>query len=193
MDALALLEIASIARGYRALDALVKESPVTVVEANLVEPGKFLVLYGGGVAEVEAAHRVGREVADGDLLDEVLLPGVDPRIWKGIAGAVDLGEPDTVGIVEGLSVATVLDAADRSLKNAMVELMGLRIQPGLGGKSFYVVKGEQYDVEAALEVGAATLAARERLVRVERIARPHPDFVRHVLRRAPFGGGDGAR
>lgn len=192
MDALALLELASIARGYRVLDALVKESPVTVVEANLVEPGKFLVLYGGGVAEVEAAHRVGREVAEGDLLDEVLLPGVDPRVWRGIAGEVDLGEPDTVGIVEGSAVATVLDAVDRSLKHAAVELMGLRLQPALGGKAFYVVKGEQPDVEAALEVGAAVLGARSRLVRVERIARPHPDFLRHVLREAPFGGGRGA-
>ena len=120
MDALALLEIGSIARGYRTLDALLKESPVRVVEANLVEPGKYLILYGGGVAEVEAAHRVGKEVAAECLVDDVFLPGVDPRIWGGIAGTVSRGEFDTVGIVEGSSIATVLDACDRALKNAAV-------------------------------------------------------------------------
>lgn len=190
-DALALLELASVARGYRVLDAMVKESPIHVVEANLVEPGKFLILYGGGVAEVEAAHRVGREGAEGDLLDAVLLPYVHPRVWAGLYGLLDLADPDTVGIVEGTAVAGVLEACDRSLKDAEVALMGLRVQPALGGKAFYVVKGSQPDVDAAIEAGTAVLGGR--LVRAERIARPHPDFLAHVLRRSPFGGGDGAR
>lgn len=187
MDALALLEITSVARGYRALDALVKESPVTVVEANLVEPGRFLILYGGGVAEVESAHVVGRALADRDLHDEILLPGVDPRIWPAIAGVFDTGDFDTVGIVEGSSIAGVLEACDRAIKNAAVSLTGLRIERGLGGKGFFVVDGEQFDVEAAVEAATAALAARNRLVRAEMIARPHPDFLAHVLRPAPFG------
>lgn len=187
LDALALLEIASIAVGYRALDLLVKESPVRVVEANLVEPGKFLILFGGGVAEVEAAMRVGRAAAGPLLLDEVLLPGVDPRIWGGVSGVPFAGGVDTIGIIEGSAVATVIDACDRSLKNAGVTLAGLRISRALGGKAFYVVEGEQYDVEAAIEVGVACLSARDRLVRAELIPRPHPDFLAHLLRPPPFG------
>jgi len=187
MDALALLELDSIARGYRVLDALVKESPVVVVEANLVEPGRYLILYGGGVAEVEAAHKVGAEVAAECLMDQVLLPGVDPRVWSGLGGSRREGAFDTVGIVEGSSIASVLAACDAALKNAFVELTGLRIERALGGKGFFVVDGQQFDVEAALEVGAAALSARERLVRAELVARPHPEFLAHVLRQAPFG------
>ena len=52
-DALALLAYDSVATGLSALDTLVKEAPVTVLEANLVEPGRFLILFVGGVAEAE--------------------------------------------------------------------------------------------------------------------------------------------
>ena len=188
LDALALLELDSIARGYRVLDALVKESPVTVVNANVVEPGKFLILFGGGVAEVDAAWAVGVDTAGDTLVDKVFLPGVHPRIWTALAGETTRGAIDTIGVIEAGSVAGVIEAADRSLKDAAVTLLGLRISPGLGGKGYYVVDGQQYDVEAAIEAGSAVLDARGKLVRAERIARPHPDVLAHLLRPAPFGG-----
>ena len=43
-DALALVELDSIARGYKVVDALVKKAPVHLLEVNLVEPGKCLIL-----------------------------------------------------------------------------------------------------------------------------------------------------
>ncbi len=168
------------------LDALVKEAPITVVEGNVVEPGKFLVLFGGGVGEVDAAYRVGLEIAAEDLLDRVMLPLVDPRVWSGLGGVVHVGDPDTIGVIEGSSVAAVIEACDRCLKMADVALCGLRVTPGLGGKAWFVVSGLQHDVDAAIEVGATLLSSRERLVRTERIGRPHPEFVGWILRPAPF-------
>ena len=188
MDALALLELDSVARGYRVLDALVKEAPVTVVQANLVEPGKFLILFGGGVGEVDSAYKVGREAAEGHLADEVRLPYVDPRVWTGLRGTESVTDPDCIGVIEGRSVAGVIEACDASLKMADVGLCGLRVVVGLGGKAFYVVHGPQHDVEAAIDAGAAVLTRRGKLLCTERIARPHPEFVTHVLRPAPFGG-----
>lgn len=188
MDALALLEVESIARGYRALDALVKEAPVRVVHANVVEPGKFLILFGGGVAEVEASHRVGTDLAAECLLDQVLIPFVRPEVWRGLGGATATGELDTVGIVEGRSIARTLDAADQALKQADVSLCGLRVTPGLGGKGYFVFEGLQHDVEAGIAAAVATLG--DRLVRAETIARPHPEFLAWVLQPAPFAPTD---
>ncbi len=188
MDALALLELDSIARGYRVLDAMVKESPISVVQANVVEPGKYLILFGGGVAEVDAAWRVGVEVAACALVDKVMLPGVHPRIWTALVGQVERRDADTIGVIEGASVAGVIEAADQSLKMADVALLGLRFAPAMGGKGYYVVDGTQDSVEAAIEVGTHALNARNKLVRAERIARPHPDFLAQILRPAPFGG-----
>lgn len=190
MDALALLELDSIARGYRVLDAMVKESPVTIVEANLVEPGKYLILFGGGVAEVEAAYARGLEVGVECVLDKVLLPYVHPHVWDRLAGRerVDAA-PDALGIVEGTSVAAVIEAGDRAVKMADVALNALRIAPALGGKGYFVVSGLQHDVEAAVAAGVEALSARGRLCRAETVPRAHPEFVAHVLRPAPFGAG----
>ena len=188
MDCLALLELDSVARGYRALDGLVKESPVTVVHANLVEPGKYLILFGGGVAECEAAFRVGKDIAADALLDNVFLPLVHGAVWPALRGEQAFIEPDCVGVIEGRSVAGVIEACDRSLKSADVGLCGLRVVAGLGGKAFYVVHGLQHDVEAAIEAGVGVLTERGTLHRAERIARPHPDFLAQVLVAAPFGG-----
>jgi len=188
LDALALLELGSVARGYRVLDWMVKEAPVTIVEANLIEPGKYLILFGGGVAEVGESFDEGVRLADGVLLDKLLLPFAHPRLWACLGGQESLGNADCVGIVEGSAVASVIAAADRSAKEADIHLAGLRLSPALGGKAYYVVTGEQHAVEAAIEAGRAVLGPAGRLVDTQIIPRAHAEFLPWVLRPAPFGG-----
>lgn len=185
-DALGLLEINSIARGYKVVDALVKKSPVLLLEANVVEPGKFLVLFSASVAEVEEAFKEAMEVAGDSCIDHLFLPLVHASILSGLAGDIALDDPDTVGIVEGKVVSSTLRACDRALKDADVTLAGLRIAPGLGGKAYFVVHGQQHDVEASLERAHSVLSETDQLMRIECIAAPHPDFLEMVLRPAPF-------
>lgn len=187
VEALALLELCSLARGLRCLDALVKKAPVTVLEANLIEPGRFLILFAGGVAEVEESYAEAAAVGAGDVVDRMLLFDAHPDLVAGLRGAEQLAsadEMDCLGVIEGRRVASTLRACDRSLKDAYVTLAGLRITGGLGGKAYYLVYGAQHDVEAALEVGAAQLG--EHLCRAERIARPHEEMVAWLLRPTPF-------
>lgn len=179
-----MVELDSIARGYRVVDAMVKRSPVEVLEANVVEPGKYLVLFAGGVAEVDEAFAAAVEVGDAHLVDTLVLPMVHGAIVPALRGFVNCKEPDTIGVIEGISVSTTLHACDRTLKDADVVLAGLRLTPGLGGKAYFVVHGEQSDVEAAAD--AATAVLGERKVGVEVIPRPHEDFLATLLRPAPF-------
>lgn len=186
-DALALLELDSVARGLRALDALIKQAPVQMLEANLIEPGRYLILFSGGVAEVEESFRMAREVGNESVVDKMLLPQVHPGVLDGLQGLEDVrsaDEMDTLGVVEGAHVAGTLLACDRSLKDAQVRLSGIRVCGGLGGKAYYLVFGPQHDVEVAVEVGAAQLG--DRLHRTEVIPRPHSEMVEWLLRRAPF-------
>lgn len=186
-DALALVEVDSVARGLRCLDALVKRAPVSVLEANLIEPGRFLLLFTGGVAEVDESYAEAIAAGEGCVVDRLFLANAHRGVLSGLRGHQDLrsaDEMDTLGVVEGRRVASTLQAVDRSLKDAHVSLAGLRVAGGLGGRAYYVVFGAQHDVEAALDVGATALG--ENLHRVERIARPHPDMVRWLLRPAPF-------
>lgn len=185
-DALALIELDSVARGYRAVDALVKRSPVDLLEANLVEPGKFLILLAGGVAEVEEALDAALTVGDDAVLDKLMLPYVHEAIVPGLRGEQVQIYPDTIGVVEGRTVASVLHACDQALKNADVKLTGLRITPALGGRAFFVVQGLQSDVEASLDTARTLLEAHGTLHRTELIPRPHLEFLAVLLRPAPF-------
>jgi len=188
-DALALLEVDAVATGLRTLDALVKRAPVHVLEANLVEPGRFLILFDGGVAEVEEAFDAAVEQAADGLKGKMLLPFAHEALLVGLRGhevRVSADDYDTLGVIEGSGVAATLEACDRALKEALVSLTGIRVAGGLGGRAFFVVHGEQHDVEAAVEAGERVLKAHDRFHRVECIARPHPDMVPWLLRPAPF-------
>ncbi len=183
---LAMVELDSIARGYRVVDALVKRSPVRMLEANVVEPGKFLVLFAGGVGEVEEAFFAATEVGGERIIDRLLLQQAHDAIVPGLGGHIDAEEPDTLGVVEGTTISSVLEACDRALKDADVRLAGLRVVTGLGGKAYFVVHGVQHDVEAALQVAGAVLEGRDTLLELQCIPRPHEDFVDLLLRPPPF-------
>jgi microcompartment protein CcmL/EutN len=109
---------------------------------------------------------------------------VHDAIIPGLGGSVDADEPDTLGVVEGRTIATTLVACDAALKEASVRLAGLRVVTGLGGKAYFVVHGSHSDVEAALEASAAKLG--DALVELQCIPVPHEDFIDVLLRPPPF-------
>jgi microcompartment protein CcmL/EutN len=160
--ALALLELDSIAVGIAAGDAMAKRSPVDVLHAGTVHPGRYLVLVGGAVADVEEALAAGCEVGEGSVLDVVLLPGVDPQVVDALRGVRRAGEGEALGIVEAATVASVIDAADAGVKGAQVRIMELRIADDLGGKAYVLFDGRVSDVEAAVEHGLHRASSAER-------------------------------
>jgi microcompartment protein CcmL/EutN len=185
-DALALIELDSVASGLAALDTMVKQAPIEVLEANLVEPGKFLILYTGGVAEVGESHQ---RVMDGfaeRIHSEMLLPMVHGGLVDGLRGVEHGSVKDALGVIEGTDVASTLLSADAALKGADVELVGIRVAIGLGGRAYYLVSGAQHDVQASIDAATAVLEPRGRLHRTELIARPHAEMVVWLLRPAPF-------
>ena len=57
--ALALIEFDSIAAGIEAGDAMAKKAPIAQIVAGTVQPGKYLVLVSGAVADVEESLGAG--------------------------------------------------------------------------------------------------------------------------------------
>jgi microcompartment protein CcmL/EutN len=127
------------------------------------------------------------ELAGEVLLDKLLLPFAHPRVWACLAGSESLANADCVGIIEGTAVASVIEAADHTAKEAEVHLAGLRLTPGLGGRAYYVITGAQHAVEAGVAAGRDLLGPRGRLLDTQIIPRAHAEFLPWVLRRAPFG------
>jgi microcompartment protein CcmL/EutN len=181
-EALALVEIASLARGLVCADAAVKRAQVELLACEAVTPGKYLLLFGGGVAEVGEALAAAEEIAGAQKLDRLWLPQAHPQLLPAVrAGSAGLPakakehEGASVGVVELLTVAAALRAADAACKAARVELQLLHLARGIGGKAWFVLRGELPDVEAAV-LAAQTIAGEGMVAGAEIIARPHADL-----------------
>ena len=187
--ALALLEFHSIAAGIEAGDAMVKRAPVERIRAGTIQPGYYLVLVTGEVADVVEAVDAG-VMAGGDALrDRLLLPNVHPGVVAALSGARAPGDDTTVadalGIVETANVAAAIRAADAGLKGAEVRLNQLRLGDGLGGKGLAIFAGVVSDVEAAVALGGDAVAAQvvQRVV----IAQLHGEMWDNVNGSGRFG------
>jgi len=173
--ALGLVETTSIARGLVVADAMVKKAPVELVLARPVSPGKHLVLVSGAVADVGEAMVIGVETAAHTLVDRLELAQVAEELMRALRRE-STAPAGSVGIFETFSVGSALLAADAACKAAEVTLAELRLADGLGGKAYFVLSGEQADVEAALAAAERITPTGLMLAR-ELIARPHDDLV----------------
>jgi microcompartment protein CcmL/EutN len=174
--ALALIEFSSIATGIKAADAMVKRAPVDVIKSGTVQPGKYLVLIGGEVADVEESLEEGRAVGSTCLLDYVFLPQVHPEVVESIVGGRVPNPNDALGVIETTTVAASIHAADAGIKGAEVRLVEVRLADGLGGKGIVLFSGLVADVEAAVEIGIGILESPELLVRQVVIPQLHPEM-----------------
>lgn len=180
--AIALIEFSSIAGGIVAGDAMVKASPIGSVYAGTVHPGKYLVLVSGDTASVEEALAVGREVGGVTVLDTVFLPDIHPSVTDVVVSGNNaaMARHDALGIVETATVATILDAADAGVKAANVELAGIRLADGLGGKGYCLFSGVVAEVEAAVEAAVDRATPSGELLHDRVIPRLH-EAMRHNL------------
>jgi microcompartment protein CcmL/EutN len=173
-EALAVIETGSIARGFVVVDAVVKKAPVTVKVARPVSPGRFLLVFGGGVEVTLEGVEAARSVAGSDVVDELFLAGVHPGLLPAVDRAITPERGEAVGIVETTTVSAALLAADTALKAVDVTVLRMHLAIGVGGKGWFTLCGPVGDVDAALEAVRATVRP-DRLVASELIAQPHPE------------------
>jgi microcompartment protein CcmL/EutN len=177
--AVALLELESIARGMVVADAVLKRAHVKIHLAEAVTPGKYLLLFSGGVGEVEESLVAGVECAGALLLDRVFLPRVAEALVDGLDGRFATSD-GAVAIIETQTVASAIVSADSALKRADVVLSQLSLAKGIAGKGVYVLEGELHMVEAALSAVSASVEP-SLLIATELIHRPHLELRGPVL------------
>ncbi len=182
--ALALLEFGSIAAGIEAGDAMIKRAPIPLIQAGTVQPGHYLVLVTGTVADVEEAVDAGLTTGGAALRDQIFLPNVHPEVVTSLQGGRQVQEEDALGVVETHTVAAAIRAADAGRKGAEVHLIQLRLADGLGGKGLALFAGLVADVEAAVEIASG--AAGDQLMRQVVIPQLHPEM-RANVRTSRFG------
>jgi microcompartment protein CcmL/EutN len=182
--ALACVEVTSIARGVLLLDIMVKRAAVRLVHHGRHSNGKYIILISGQVADVEEAHRAALDASSGVILGEVMLPAAHDLLVSALNGNSATPGPDAILLVELLHVWSALEALDTVLKYVDATVVDLHLAAGIGGKGYFVIQGELYDMEAAQEAIAGRFASE--IIEMILIARPHEDMLSAVGHRSPF-------
>jgi microcompartment protein CcmL/EutN len=181
-----VIEISTIARGIVAADAGLKRSPAILLHSRAVSGGKHLVMFEGGVAEVQEAFDAALLIAGDLAIDRVQLPAADPQVWPMLEAPI--APPDwtndhaaeAVAIVETKTVCAAIAAADAACKIADVHVRDARFAVDLAGKAYFTLTGTLDAIEAAAR--AASDAAEQRVVGLEVIAQPSPDLRGRLFR-----------
>jgi microcompartment protein CcmL/EutN len=171
--ALALIDFSSIAIGIEAADAMIKRADIQILKAGTVQPGRYLVLIGGSVADVGESLTAGQEVGGDTVLDHIFLPHVHPEVVRAIGGGRVPDATDALGVVETATVPAAILAADAGIKGADVQLVEVRLADDLGGKGIVLYSGVVADVETAVEIGVNVLERPELVVRTVVIPQLH--------------------
>ena len=181
MYALGMVEVLSIPIGVLAGDAMLKAAQVSLVTAQTVCAGKYIVVISGDVAAVKASVEAGVEIAGNTLVNKLVIPNIDERVVSAIAGVSNIENVQAVGILESFSLASAIQAADTAVKSAEVELIEVRLGRGMGGKSFVVLTGAVAAVSAAVSAAESMEETEGMMAKSVVIPSPHRDIINTLL------------
>lgn len=176
-NAIGLIELTSIAKGYEVADALLKTAQVQMVFNRTICPGKFMVMVAGETAAVASSMEAGMEIGGETVVDSLLIPNVHPEVFPAISGTRVVTETGALGIIETFSVASIIEAADAAVKAANVQLLQIHLAMAIGGKGYVTMTGEVSAVTAAVQAGAEFIRTKGLLVNKVVIPQPRPEVL----------------
>ncbi len=181
MNSLGLIEMTSIAAGMHAADIMLKTSNVELILSRTICSGKYMVLIGGEVAEVQSAVDNASTSVDYAVIDTFVIPNVHPDIFPALSGHTTANQLEALGIIESFSVASLIEGADAAVKSATVKLIEIRLAMALGGKAFCTLTGEVAAVTSAVEAGAAKIGEKGLLVNKVVIPQPRKELMSEMI------------
>ena len=181
MNSIGLIEMTSIASGMYAADVMLKTSQVELILSRTICSGKYIVLIGGDVAEVQSAVDAAVKQVDFAVVDTFVIPHVHPDIFPALSGHSNVSLLESLGIIEAFSVASLIEGADAAVKAANVRIIEIRLAIALGGKAFCTLTGEVAAVTSAVESGAKVISDRGLLVNKIVIPQPRPELLSEMI------------
>ena len=173
-NSVGVVELSSIAVGYKIQDEMLKAASVELLLARTICSGKYLIVVGGNVSDVETAVETGLKMADEAIIDHLTVANVHESVFPALGQSVvlDADQIGALGVVETFSGTSVLAGADAAAKAARVTLFRIHIAMALGGKGLCLMTGTVADVTAGVRAAAAE--ARKRGLLVSEIVIPRP-------------------
>lgn len=186
VEVLGVEEFSDTAAGIEALDAVLKAAPISIVEVLTINPARFVILCTGDVASVQASLKSGRTVGIDSILDELIIENLHPAVLPALRATAIDDEWDALGIIEAYTITAGIEAADCAAKRAAVNVVEIRADNEMGGRSAMKMMGPLSEIEVAMDAARNAVEARARLVRSVVIPRPDPEMRRFY--RVPAGG-----
>jgi len=180
-EAIGLVELNSVAQGFLVCDSMAKKAPIETLEASPICPGKFIVLIAGKVDPVKESLAIGLEIGGKNVIDHLFLPGIHSQVIPAFSSSNSVKVLNALGIIETLSVASTIVAADSAAKATDITLIEARLAKGLGGKAYVTLTGTIADVEASVEAGKNHASKLGFLVNTTVIPAPHHSLSRWVF------------
>jgi microcompartment protein CcmL/EutN len=164
--AVGAIEFSSVGIGYQAEDEMLKAASVELLIARTICSGKYLVVVGGAISDVQAAMQAGLKASDEAIIDHLTVANVHESVFPALGQSVVLGdgEAQALGIVETFSGVSVLAAADCAAKAARVILFRIHVAMALGGKGLLLMTGSVSDVRTGVQAAADEVRRRGLLV-----------------------------
>ena len=186
ISVLAALEFNSIAKGFQALDEMIKTAPVRIIEARTISQGKYLIIFTGDVASVEYAFIKGKETSEDFIVDTLILPGVHPQVVESLGNIIEPEDWNTVGIIETKTITSGIQAADIAAKESPVLIVEIRLANGFGGKSYVKMTGRIEDVQASMNAAVTEISKKELLCAETIIPQPHIEVKEFFVKKKEY-------
>ncbi len=78
------IELSSIGMGYKIQDEMLKAASVELLLARTICSGKYLILIGGSVSDVEAAIQSGIRLGEDAIIDHLVIPNVHETVFPAL-------------------------------------------------------------------------------------------------------------
>ena len=180
-NAIGIVETSSIAKGFEIADTVLKTADVKIIVNRTICPGKYMVLIGGEVDAVQASIEAGVQAGAHTVVDHFVIPNVHPAVFPAVSGVSHLPELKALGVIEGFSVASVIEAADAAVKATPVQLITIHLAMAIGGKGWVSLTGDVASVTEAVQVGGAVIERKGLLVEKVVIPNPRPEIVQEFI------------
>ncbi len=127
------IELSSVGVGYRIEDEMLKAASVELLIARTICSGKYLIVLGGSVSDVQAAIQAGLAGAGEAIIDHLVIPNVHESVFPALGQSVTLGADHSgvLGVVETFSGTSALAAADAAAKTARITLFRIHVAMAL--------------------------------------------------------------
>ncbi|MHB8336700.1 MAG: BMC domain-containing protein [Ignavibacteriaceae bacterium] len=185
-NAVGIIELASIYKGFAVQDAVLKSANIEKLIARTICSGKFFMVVRGNVADVETAINVAREVGGFSVVNLTTIPNIDPRVFPAISGntTIQINTNKKIGamlVIETFSVVSAIRAADYAVKEANLEIIRVHVAMAVGGKGYVLMTGDIDALESAVKPALDYIKQDGMLAGYVIIKNPHEELLKELI------------